>query len=122
MSYLRSFIIGASFPVFILFFLSVRNIPDLIKNYTYEDYTIIAPVYLGLMNALSLYLATYFGLSLRMRYVLIGIISPLIVITVARSIRSYNYNRTEWNSYYLQLVIKHFLIFNIIVYNLEKNI
>ncbi|HLX54132.1 MAG TPA: hypothetical protein VKR58_09330 [Aquella sp.] len=122
MSYLRSFVIGSSFFVFIWFFLVVRNISSSIKNYTYDDYTLVAPIYLGMMNVLSLYIAHQFDLSLRMRYVVIGIISPLIVIIFARWMKTYNFTNAEWNKYSLMLIMQHFLIFNLIVYYLEKNI
>ena len=122
MDYLRSFVIGSSFLVCVLFFFGVQNVAPNIKNYTYEDYTLVAPVYLGLMNAFSLYLAKKFSLSLRMRYIVIGIISPLIVISFARLSNSYNFTNDKWKTYYMKLIMKHFMIFNIIVYNLEKNI
>lgn len=119
MGYLKSFIIGSSWFVFVLFFISVMKISNKIKNYSYESYTIIAPLYLGLMNAFSLYLARTFNLTLRQRYILIGLISPIIVIIFARITNSYNFSPNQWYSYYLRITIKHFLIFNIIVYYLE---
>jgi hypothetical protein len=120
MRYLRSFVIGSSFPVFVIFFLVVMNISTNTKNYTYENYTLIAPIYLGVMNMLALYLANEFELSLRMRYIIIGIISPLVVIMFAYITHSYNFNGEEWRKYAATLVVQHFLIFNIIVYGLEK--
>ena len=122
MSYLKSFVIGSSFPVFILFFIAVRKISNNIKNYKYEDYTLIAPLYLGLMNMISLYLTKYFNLNVRTRYLIIGIISPLIVITFARLNNSYNYDNTEWTRYSIYLMMKHFLIFNFIIYNIESSV
>lgn len=122
MSALKSFVIGSSFPVFILFFLAVRNISNDTKNYSYDDYTIVAPIYLGTMNVISLYLSNYLNLSLRERYLLIGIISPIIVIVFGRLINSYNYTNEEWLKYSIRLIIKHFTIYNVIMYNLELNI
>jgi hypothetical protein len=114
--YLKSFVIGSSWFVFILFFLSVMKIKN--KNYSYELYTIIAPFYLGLMNMLSLYLANKYKLSLRQRFLLIGIISPLIVIIFAKLSNSYNYTSKKWYEYYVYIIVKHMLIFNIIIYYL----
>ena len=115
--YLKSFIIGSSWPVIILFLIVVARLKN--KNYRYDTYSMIAPVYLGLMNMLSLYLARRYNLSLRMRYVVIGLISPLIVIAIGMSLGSYNFTCREWQLYSMRLIVKHFLIFNVIVYLLE---
>lgn len=119
-NYLQSFIVGSSFPVLFPFFAAVARLPSSIKNYTYEDYTLLAPLYLGLMNVLATYLGERFDLSPRQRYVLVGVISPLIVIAIAYSLRSYNYTQCEWIRYSLMLIVKHFLVFNVIVYSIEK--
>jgi hypothetical protein len=55
-----------------------------------------------------------------MRYIIIGIISPLVVIIFAYMTHSYNFNGEEWRKYAVALVVQHFLIFNVIVYGLEK--
>jgi len=116
--YLKEFVIGSSYPVSLLFFLVVMNISD--KNYSYESYTLIAPVYLGLMNVLSAYLQNKFDLTLRERFYLIGIISPVIIVLFAYFYKAYPFTTTkQWLTYAIRLIIKHFLIFNLIVYNLE---
>ncbi len=114
--YLRAFILGSSWAVFVLFFLAVMKLTN--KNYTYEFYTVVAPVYLGLMNVLSLYLAEKYNLTLRQRFLLIGILSPLIVIMIAKIGNVYNYTTTEWLGYYCYIILKHMFIFNVIVYYL----
>jgi len=115
--YLKSFIIGSSWPVVMLFFLLVSKLKN--KNYSYEAYTMIAPVYLGLMNMLSLCIARKYKLSLRMRYVVIGILSPLIIIAIATSQGAYNFTDKEWARYAMRVIIEHFFVFNVIVYSLE---
>lgn len=117
MDYLKSFIVGSSFPVFIFFFLSVMNLPH--KNYSYEFYTIIAPLYLGTMNMLSLYLARYYKLNLRERYLLIGILSPLIVISAVFLTGAYPFNSVSKLHYMLRIIMIHFIIFNFVVYYIE---
>lgn len=119
MNYLKSFIIGSSFPATFFLFQAVKNIPDSIKNYSFQDYTVIAPIYLGLANLLSLCLSKIFNLSLQTRFLLIGILSPLFVISIVRSNNSYNFTEEEWRQYYFRLITKHFMIFNLIIYNLE---
>lgn len=115
--YIKSFVIGSSFPVFLLFFLSVAKIQ---KNYTYENYSLIAPFYLGFMNVVSLYIARQWKLSLRQRFMVIGVISPLLVITFAFLTKAYTKTTGQWLAYATYLFAKHFFIFNIIVYHLEK--
>lgn len=119
MGYLKSFIIGSSWLVFVLFFLSIMKISNNLRNYSYKSYTIIAPLYLGLMNAFSLYLARRFNLTMRQRYIAIGLISPIIVIIFTKITGAYNFSPAQWYRYYLRIIIKHFLIFNIIIYYLE---
>lgn len=116
-NYLREFVIGASWPVFIFFFLGVLNSKNI--NYTYGQYTLIAPPFLGLMNVFSKYLQNTYQLSRRGRYLLIGVLSPLIVSSIAFLLQTYNYTPQEWISYALRLIVFHFLIFNLIIYNLD---
>jgi hypothetical protein len=120
MEYLRAFVIGSSFPVFLPHFLTVANLDERNLNYTYKQYTFVAPLYYGLMNALSLYIALRLNLSSRQRYLLIGTLSPLLVISISYTFETYNYQGTEWLWYGVGLFIKHFLIWNIIVYFLNR--
>jgi len=114
MNYIKRFLIGSSFPVFIYFFLKVQTIPNSIKNYTYEQYTIIAPFYLGLMNVMAGFL------NKRYRYLLIGVISPTIVFLYAYMNKSYNFTNKEWRNYFVRIYMTHLIIFNVIVKNLSQ--
>lgn len=120
--YLKSFVIGSSLPVFLHFFLSVQQIEKGTKNYTYAEYTIIAPIYLGLMNMLSLYLGTRFNWSLHKRLLVTSILSILIVNTATRLSNSYNFSDTEWLRYTVRVSLMHLFTFNIVLYGLEKNL
>ena len=120
--YLRAFVIGSSFLVFLPHFIAVANLDESKINYTYKQYTFIAPLYYGLMNMLSLYLAIQFQLSKRERFILIGSISPLVVVSFSYLFQTYDYKQNEWFIYGLRLFLKHFLIWNIIVYVLDKYI
>jgi hypothetical protein len=120
MEYLRAFVIGSSLPVFLPHFIAVAGLDETKINYTYKQYTFIAPLYYGLMNMLSLWIALLFHLSSRQRYVIIGTLSPLIVISFSYLFKTYKYKGNEWIHYGLGLFIKHFLIWNIIIYYLNK--
>lgn len=121
-SYLRAFVIGSSFLVFFPHFLAVASADEKQLNYTYKEYTFVAPLYLGLINMLAFYIGATYGLSRRMKYVLFGSISPLIVISFSYLMQTYNYSYKQWITYAVGLFIKHFTIFNVIIYSLDKYI
>ena len=122
MNYLRAFVIGSSFLVFLPHFIAVAGLDEEKLNYTYKQYTFVAPLYYGLMNMISLFLALQFGLTSRKRYLLIGSISPLIVISFSYFFKTYDYEGDEWLKYGLGLFVKHFLIWNLVVFFLDKYI
>ena len=119
MNYLRSFVIGSSYLVFISFFYAVKNIQHK-KTYSYYHYTLLAPVWFGLWNMFSLYLARKFKLSLRMRFLIISVISSLYIMAIAMYIQSYNFTRSEWYKYCVYVFVKYLIVWNLIIYNLEK--
>lgn len=121
-SYLRAFVIGSSFMVIFPHLLAVANLDERDINYTYKEYSLIAPLYYGFMNMLSLYISFIFKLSRRERYLITGTISPLIVISFSYIMKTYDFQGNEWIKYGLGLFIKHFLIWNIVVYSLDKYI
>jgi hypothetical protein len=120
MKYLRAFVIGSSMPVFLPHFIAVAGLDESKINYTYKQYSFIAPLYYGIMNMISLFVALQFGLSDRQRYLLIGTLSPLIVMTFSYLFETYDYQGGEWLQYGIGLFIKHFLIWNVIVFYLNK--
>lgn len=107
MSNIKQFLIGSSYPITLFFFISVMNISDTIKNYSYQKYTIIAPLYIGLMNVIA------YNTS----YELISIISPLIVFIFAYYTKSYNFTKSEWLFYFFRLLFNHFVLFYFILRN-----
>jgi VanZ family protein len=120
--YLRAFVIGSSYLVFVSHFLAVGTADEKQLNYTYKQYTFVAPVYLGLMNMISLFVANAYNLSRRMRYVVFGSVSPLIVSSFSYLFQTYTYSNEKWITYFIGLFIKHFIIFNVIIYSLDKYI
>ena len=111
---IKEFIVGSSWLVFLHFFLSVKKISPQVRNYFYEDYTIVAPLYLGLMNVLGKYL---FKTN---RFLYTGLLSGLIVAIFNTINRSYNFSPEQWSIYYLYIIAKHVLTFYIIIQSLEK--
>ncbi len=121
MDYLKSFIIGSSLPVVAPFYFAVLNIPE--RNFSYEYYTFIAPLFFGITNAISLYVAKLLGLSLRERLFLTGLITAIFVSVYITINKSYDFKtESRWYQQYLGLFIFHGIAFNIAIYFLEKNI
>ena len=119
MKYLRQFVIGSSYLIFLPFFYSVKNNQPK-KTYNYYDYTLIAPVWFGIWNVLSLYLAERFNLTLNQRFLLVSIISALSVMTLATNFKSYKFSKKEWKKYYFKIIAKYLFIWNIVIFNIEK--
>lgn len=119
-NYLRAFVIGSSFLVVLPHLFAVSRLDESKLNYTYKQYSFVVPMYYGLMNALSLYIALTFDLTNTIRYLLIGSISPLLVISFSYFMKTYRYEGSEWATYGIGLFLKHFLIWNLVVQFLDK--
>ena len=121
MKYLKQFIIGSSYLVFLPFYYAVQNNQPK-KTYSYYKYTLIAPIWFGVWNILSLMLAESFNLTMQIRFLLISIISALSVMAIATYLKSYKFTKAEWTEYYLYILIKYLLVWNIVIYNIERYI
>ncbi len=119
-NYLRAFVIGSCMLVVFPHFFAVAGLDETKLNYTYKQYTFVAPIYYGLMNMLSLYIALAFQLTRRERYLLIGTFSPLLVTSFSYLFQTYTYKGIEWLRYGVGLFLKHFLNWNITVFLLDK--
>jgi hypothetical protein len=117
-SYVKSFVIGSSFPCFILYFLAVKFCKN--KNYRFEDYVFIGPLFLGLMNMLSLYISKKYNLSLKKRMLGSSIFFSFFVFLFDYSTKQYQISKLQdWIAFYLMLFFIYFVVFNFIIYNLE---
>ena len=122
MKYLREFIIGscAFATVPWLWSQSFLRKKQNTVNYDYYEFSLYMPIRRGLWNIVSLIIAEYFGLSLRMRFIIITFIDWILTNIGARYLNFYSYNKEQWNEYSLNLLIKYTIYWNIIIYNLEK--
>lgn len=121
MELLKSFVIGSSFIVCLPFFYAVLyHAPN--KRYSYENYTLFAPIGLGIWNMISLILAEYLGLTPRQRFALISVISSMSTMLMSTLFKTYNFTEKEWKKYYLSIFIKYLIVWNIIIYNIDKYI
>jgi hypothetical protein len=118
--YVRAFVIGSSCLVFLPFFFCVSRFKKSFFNFSYKPYTFLAPVSLGLMNVLSLFLAKTFNLSSKNRFLLISILGPTFITAVIILFKIYNYDRKNWVCHIVEVYLFYFIIWNLIAYNLDK--
>jgi hypothetical protein len=119
--YLRAFVIGSCCFVFLPYFYVVSNMKEEKRNYSYKYYSYLAPIFFGLMNVLSLFLAMQFKLSKRIRFLLISILAPTFISLFITFFKLYNYDLIEkWIEHIIKLYIFYFIVWNLIVFNLDK--
>ena len=87
MKYLKQFVIGSSYIIFAPFYYAVENSQPK-KTYSYYDYTLVAPVWFGIWNIISLKLAEYLKLTMRQRFLLVSILSSLSIMAIATYINN----------------------------------
>lgn len=121
MNYLKAFVIGSSYLVFLPYFYAVKNNQSS-KNYSYYHYTLVAPLWFGIWNILSLLLANYFNLSKRQRFFSTSVISSITIMLIAYYFKAYNYTNEEWCNYFLYIFIKYIIVWNLVIFNLDKYI
>ena len=118
--YLRAFVIGSSFFVFAPFFWAVSRFKPEQFHFSYIPYTFLAPFALGMMNVVSLVIAEQYHLSMRYRHLVMSLIAPTIVLATIIVFKIYNYTMKEWIRHIVLLYLFYFVIFNVIVFNLDK--
>jgi hypothetical protein len=121
MTYLTSFIVGSSIIVSFHFLMSVMTSDPNKRNYKYKHYSILAPLYFGCMNMLSLYISKKFNFDMKTRYVITSIMSFSFVNIFARIFKMYKFTKTQWMNYHINIIIKHIFSY-IIIYLLETNL
>ena len=108
MDILKSFIIGSSWPISLIY---------LIENSVTSN--LFIPPFFGLMNCISLFIGATFKISLQARLFVISVISPIIIITYSKIFKIYNYTEIEWAKYYTKTFFIHMIIWNFLVHILE---
>ena len=117
--YVKSFIIGSSWPVFILFFLVVFSYGNQI-NISYPLYSFGAPLFLGLLNVFGLYISDQYNLTKTQRFITTALIGTIIVSIAITLFKVYNYTtKAQFVEHYIKLFIFYLFIFGLIVSNIE---
>ena len=129
---LKAFLIGSSFPAFVLFFIGFHAYSGKFRKKNciaqwfniepYFFYTLIAPVYMGLMSVLAILISCYFQISIRTAFFIVSIISTVIVSTAITVCKVYRFSKERLREQYLRLLGYHLLLYNIIISNLYLKI
>ena len=121
--YLLAFVIGSSIFSYVLFVLSLSRLPRDYYNFSGYVYYIIVPIYFGIMNMLSLFVANRFKLSKFHRLILTTLVSSFIVITLVYSLKLYNWkDKNKKYIYPFMNLAGHLSTYFIIIYLLETYI
>jgi len=120
--YLRAFVIGSSFFVFFLFFFFVSRFDPKKFHYPYKKYTLIAPLFLGIMNMVALWIARTWNLTRRMKYFIVSILAPVCVLAFVYLANIYTYTRADWISHIIGMFLLYSFICNVILYELDSRI
>ena len=126
MEYLKAFIIGTSGLVWVqhVALLSLRDKDE--YDYSFKTYSIIAPIYYGIMTMLALYIGRKFNLSLRLRLFIISILSICFIVAFnyfisSKKYKPYkDYTTKEWIRYILTNGARHVIAFNLIIFYFTK--
>lgn len=127
-NYVLAFIVGSSLLAFGSFFIGFNSVQDYIfpdnclKNmskYPFEDmyftYTIFAPIYLGTLSMLAVFIHDYFKITMNMSFLITGIISSMLVSGFITLCHIYKYPRKRLVEQYFRLLIYHGIVFNFII-------
>ena len=118
--YLRAFVIGSCFLVFFPFFYAVSHFSHKKSNINYVLYTYYAPLVLGLFNVFSFYISNLYHLVPRERFLFISLFAPTLVLMTVVIFKVYNYTWNDWILHIFKLYLLYFIMFNGVVYLLDK--
>ena len=120
---LQRFIIGSSLPSVILCLMIVNYSLKSKKGskYTYYTYSIVCPLFFGIMNIISYYIGKKYNMSLKQRILFISMITPLLVISYVFITNTYNLQHmVDYIKYMFISFMLHFIVWNLFIYNIEK--
>ena len=118
----KAFVIGSSSPVFLVFLWAVQKYEKKHKiRFSYYNYSLLAPLYLGGMTVLSKLIQIIFKINLRLSLFITSIISIITIIIIITSMNLYRFHsNSEWISQYFKMGITHLITYNIVIYSLFK--
>ena len=144
MKYLKQFVIGSGglviLPVYYAVYNKIQNEsvyfdklsqssqplwwPFNQNFYSYFGYTFFSPIWFGLWNVISLMIAEQFNLSMRMRFIIVAILSSIAIsnIIIIYKLNEGTTTFTQKLKIYIRELIVYMIIWNVVIYNIEKHI
>jgi len=127
---IKAFLSGCCWPVFVPFFWGFNSLKPQYNNESmkkllgnndpYYLYTIIAPVYFGLMSVISILIAESLQINVRLSYFIMSLISPIFVSSLIKSNNVYTFSKNRWILQYLYLFLFHSFAYNVVMVNIYK--
>jgi hypothetical protein len=126
MDYLKAFTIGSSGLTWVQHVALLALKDETEFGVSIKAYSMIAPIYFGLMTMLAFFIRSKYKFSLAKSLFLVSIISITLVTSLnyfvsSKSIVPYkNYTNNEWISYIFTNGGRHIIEFNLIIYYFAK--
>lgn len=98
----------------------VSKFPANIKNFSYTNYTMVAPLALGIFNVIGYIIAKKFKLNRSERFILTGLAGTIGVGIFITIIGAYNFSsKKEQINYYIKPLIIYIFVFGVIINGLD---
>lgn len=118
--YIKAFIIGSSWPAFVSYFYAVSHYDKTIRNYSFKEYVIVAPLFLGLLNMFGLFISKEYNLSRDCRFLLTGLIGATIISILITVTQAYNFKtKKRWIEQYISLFLVYTVTFFVIINSID---
>ena len=124
--YLKAFIIGSSGLITMQHFIPLMLKDKSYYDYDYHAYSILAPLYYGIMTMIAFLIGNVFDLSFELRLFVISLISVIYIVSQnylysRKHYKPYkNFTTKDWIYYILTNGTRHLVSFNLIIYYLYK--
>ena len=118
MKYLIQFLAGSSSIVVIPFYYGFNKLKS--ENYSFFNYSILAPLWFGIWNVLSLIFAEHLNLSIKQRFLFVSLITCFIIVSYNKYNKTYDFTKNQWLKYYMLMFFAYLFTWNIVIYNIEK--
>lgn len=123
---ITAFIVGSSIPASFIFFIGFHSLQDSINpvncidtylenNDMYYLYTLLAPVYIGVMSAIAVYISNRFNLTTYQAFTIIALISATLVSFLITFCKIYDWTSEEYANQYFMLFFYHAVLYIIII-------
>jgi len=118
---LLDFIIGSSYIISFGFFIFVyKKINSHRLNINYYDYTLIMPLWFGILNVISGILQKKYNLTDITRYLMISIFGLVVILFILLNYNIYNYNRKDLYKHIINVSITYLIVWIVLINSIQK--